>query len=202
MKFGFALLTASVMACAACGSAHQIASITPAGPSPLIVPTASATTTYPAGPSTDHAVPMVQYPRLRVGPQMPLVQKATGDLIGPFGVTPEGQAIVGVIAPDDGGTKATQGHIELMDPGADHGEVLPEKTGNTPRGIEGGATADAHTVVWAEGSSTDITNDNWVIEAYDRDTHQTRVIAAAADGANTPTAPHQTIPYIAHGRVY
>jgi hypothetical protein len=133
---------------------------------------------------------------------MPLIQKATGDQVGVFGVTPEGQAIAAVVASDGGGTKATQSHMELMDPGADHGLVLPDKTGSTPRGAEGGATANAHTVVWTEGSSTDITNDNWVIEAYNRDTQQTHVIATAAEGANTPTAPNQTIPYIAHDRVY
>jgi hypothetical protein len=78
------------------------------------------------GLSTGHAVPMAQYPTLHVGPQMPLTQKAAGDQVGLFGVTPEGQAIAGVVAPAHG-VQVIQAHLELMDPGTDHGDARQDR---------------------------------------------------------------------------
>lgn len=201
------LLAALAFACAACGTSgtqQAAGSPSPVGsPAVSTAPTSTASSTPTADLSTDNAVQASQYSALHRGPNMPL-KNAAGDDVGAFAVAPDGRAVAAVVArPAAGGEalQARQSHMELLSPGADHGEVLPEVTGAKPRGTEGAAaTEDA--VVWVESSSTDLDHDNWVIQAYDRASHKTRVVAHAAAGDNTPMAPNGTIPYIAGRRVY
>lgn len=155
-----------------------------------------------SGLSTDSTVDAGGYDALVNGPSVKR-EREPGISVVVLAVAPDGR-VVARVGPRDtvDGDKITlsQNDIELIEPGASEGEVIPGRPGPRPRQAVY-ADADEQAIVWMETTSTNLGSDGWVILAYDRVAKQTRVIAKAASD-DTPRAPNGTVPFLAAGRVY
>lgn len=152
--------------------------------------------------STDNAVHAGAFDALVTGPSFTR-ERESGASVVVLTVAPDGRIVARVGPPDSvdrGIIRLSQNDVELFEPGADAGEVLPPRPGPRPRQAVY-ADADDRTIVWTETTSTDLYRDGWVILAFDRAAKKTRVLAKAESDA-APAAPGGTVPFLAAGRVF
>jgi hypothetical protein len=121
-----------------------------------------------------------------------------GRSLGVLSVTPDG-VLVAVIndapqrGPDPG---ITQSRLELLEPAGGRVDI-PGRDGARPRQAAY-ADSDDRSVVWLETPSTQVGATEWVLLAYDRQTHRTQVI----DRERSVRDSTANAPMLAAGRVW
>ncbi|HEY3605615.1 MAG TPA: hypothetical protein VGL04_13160, partial [Sporichthyaceae bacterium] len=180
-----ALLLLACLGLAGCG-----------GPPHALSPQPSSSAT-PASRSLGEAVPLDHVAGLRMRPPVATTLSG-GRSLGVLSVTPDG-LLVAVIndapqrGPDPG---ITQSRLELLEPAGGRVDI-PGRDGARPRQAAY-ADSDDRSVVWLETPSTQVGATEWVLLAYDRQTHRTQVI----DRERSVRDSTANAPMLAAGRVW